>query len=509
MSPEQALGRAVDHRSDIFSFGCILYEAAAGARAFAGTSAIDTLHQIIHTDPTPLSQRAPATPGELQRIVQKCLQKDPEDRYQSMKDVAVDLRSLRRQLDSGSAAVPIPTAASRWRPARDRGTARSRARPRPRRRRRVARAPHSAAGRERGRGAAATCDRHGDRDRCRDLAGRQVPRVRRVDRRQAGAVPASTERDPPGRTGRSGRGRVLGHRLRPRRTVDLLRDQIAVAANRRALPDSDARRHAAPAARPTSTAASRFRPTDRGSRSTASISPRATARSSSRTPTDRARMPFATKHPPEFFAPGFFVAPSWSPDGKRIAAGVRNSTTRDAHLVTIDLASGGETAFPDRFADRERDRMGARTDPASCSSRCRCAAGRPATAARSTFSRTRRGRCVTSPTTSSNTGTSASARTADRWSASGSIRPSGCTKCRMPAGRSGESTGRDTTARRVWPGCPDGRRFVFGRAAAGAANALVGGGRRQRSAPADERRDRGVAGGVGRRSQPGVLRRPW
>jgi Tol biopolymer transport system component len=59
---------------------------------------------------------------------------------------------------------------------------------------------------------------------------------------------------------------------------------------------------------------------------------------------------FATKHPPDFFAPGFFVAPSWSPDGKRIVAGVRNSATRDARLVTIDLSTGGETAFPDRFA---------------------------------------------------------------------------------------------------------------------------------------------------------------
>ena len=57
----------------------------------------------------------------------------------------------------------------------------------------------------------------------------------------------------------------------------------------------------------------------------------------------------ATKHPPEFFAPGFFITPSWSPDGKRISAGVRNSATRDAHLVTIDLSSGVETAFPERF----------------------------------------------------------------------------------------------------------------------------------------------------------------
>jgi serine/threonine protein kinase/Tol biopolymer transport system component len=102
MSPEQAQGRPVDQRTDIFSFGGILYEMAAGSRPFGGPSAIDTLHQIVHSEPPPL---APQVPAELQRIVRKCLQKDPDDRYQSMKEVAVDLRGVRRQLDSGSAPV--------------------------------------------------------------------------------------------------------------------------------------------------------------------------------------------------------------------------------------------------------------------------------------------------------------------------------------------------------------------------------------------------------------------
>src|SRR5581483_6951889 len=91
-------------------FGCILYEAATGTRAFAGASAVDTLHQIIHIDPPPAATRAATVPLELQRIIQKCLQKDPEERYQSMKDVAVDLRGLRRQLDSGSAPIALPPA---------------------------------------------------------------------------------------------------------------------------------------------------------------------------------------------------------------------------------------------------------------------------------------------------------------------------------------------------------------------------------------------------------------
>ena len=117
MSPEQAPA-APSTTAPIFLVRLHpVREGAAGGRAFSGTSAIDTLHQIIHTDPAPLSQRAPATSVELQRVIQKCLQKDPEDRYQSMKELTVDLRSLRRQLDGGSSsAVPVQTPAARWSP---------------------------------------------------------------------------------------------------------------------------------------------------------------------------------------------------------------------------------------------------------------------------------------------------------------------------------------------------------------------------------------------------------
>jgi len=100
MSPEQAAGREVDHRSDIFSLGCILYEAVSGRRAFSGNSSIDTLHKIIHDDPQPLRELDPDVPPELQRIVRKCLAKDPDERYQSAKDMAIDLRTLRRDFDS-------------------------------------------------------------------------------------------------------------------------------------------------------------------------------------------------------------------------------------------------------------------------------------------------------------------------------------------------------------------------------------------------------------------------
>ena len=112
MSPEQAQGRPVDARSDIFSFGCVLYETVTGSRAFSGTSAIDTLHKIVVEDPVSLSAAAPASPAELQRIVRKCLAKDPLERYQSIREVAIDLRDLRRQLDSVSTLSAAPAVKS-------------------------------------------------------------------------------------------------------------------------------------------------------------------------------------------------------------------------------------------------------------------------------------------------------------------------------------------------------------------------------------------------------------
>src|SRR5262249_13223406 len=72
MSPEQAQGKAVDQRSDIFSFGCILYEAATGRRPFEGDSALDTLHKIIYATAIPVADINPAAPLDLQRIIRRC-----------------------------------------------------------------------------------------------------------------------------------------------------------------------------------------------------------------------------------------------------------------------------------------------------------------------------------------------------------------------------------------------------------------------------------------------------
>ena len=100
MSPEQVQGKVVDQRSDIFSFGCILYEATTGHKPFHGESVIDSLHKIVYSQAPPIREFNPETPAELQRIIRKCLSKDPEERYQSIKDANIDLRELVREYDS-------------------------------------------------------------------------------------------------------------------------------------------------------------------------------------------------------------------------------------------------------------------------------------------------------------------------------------------------------------------------------------------------------------------------
>ncbi|MEK6325268.1 MAG: protein kinase [Acidobacteriota bacterium] len=101
MSPEQAQGkiREIDHRSDIFSFGCILYEAATRQKAFEGKDLLDSLHKIVHAPTPQIKDFNAAAPVELQRIVRRCLAKDPEERYQTIKDVAIELKELRREIE--------------------------------------------------------------------------------------------------------------------------------------------------------------------------------------------------------------------------------------------------------------------------------------------------------------------------------------------------------------------------------------------------------------------------
>ncbi len=115
MSPEQALGRDVDHRSDIFSFGLVLYEMATGRRAFAGSTTTETIEQVVHGQPAPIGRLNYEIPLELERIIRKCLEKDRNSRYQSAHDLLVDLRNLRRDSTSGE-RQPIVVRRRRWLP---------------------------------------------------------------------------------------------------------------------------------------------------------------------------------------------------------------------------------------------------------------------------------------------------------------------------------------------------------------------------------------------------------
>lgn len=107
MSPEQARAREVDPRSDIFSFGVVMYEAATGRLPFTGQNTVEVFDQILNVEPMPPSQAGSLLGGEFDRIVLKALRKDPEERYQSGADLVVDLKSLRRSLESGP-RTPLP-----------------------------------------------------------------------------------------------------------------------------------------------------------------------------------------------------------------------------------------------------------------------------------------------------------------------------------------------------------------------------------------------------------------
>jgi serine/threonine protein kinase len=110
MSPEQAAGKPVDSRSDIFSFGAVLYEMVSGQRAFRGDSAISTLAAVIEGEPAPLS---PAVSRDVARIVTRCLSKDPSHRYQHAGDLRIALEDVLADAASAPSSATIPTPARR------------------------------------------------------------------------------------------------------------------------------------------------------------------------------------------------------------------------------------------------------------------------------------------------------------------------------------------------------------------------------------------------------------
>ncbi|HPW17167.1 MAG TPA: protein kinase [Candidatus Aminicenantes bacterium] len=108
MSPEQAEGKKVDARSDIFSFGAVLYEMLTGRRAFGRDSQMKTLAAVLNEEPKPASAVSEAVPAELERILARCLRKDPQRRWQTMSDLKVALQDLKEDSESGKLQAAAP-----------------------------------------------------------------------------------------------------------------------------------------------------------------------------------------------------------------------------------------------------------------------------------------------------------------------------------------------------------------------------------------------------------------
>ena len=339
MSPEQARGGPTDHRTDIFALGCVLYECIAGVAAFGAPSAVERLHRVIHDEPRPIASRAPA---ELAGVVRKCLAKDPADRYQSMNDLAIDLRYLRRLLETSASVAPLS--------------------PVPRRRPRPAWAAVAAV--------AVT------------LALAVIwQRTRRPAEIPPALVPAATVQ----RLTASGNtidaeispnGRYLAHAEAVGSSQTLWVRDLQTGEDRalvqpgafsfyglRFAPDS---KSIAVTTRGIGFLAGRLSmvPVD-GSEprlvSSNLLTPVAYAPDGRRFAFLRERYPdqdssalivanadgtgervLATRHTPEGFAPAFFTSTAWSPDGARIVAASRNTTIGRARLIEFDVQSGAE-----------------------------------------------------------------------------------------------------------------------------------------------------------------------
>jgi Tol biopolymer transport system component len=117
MSPEQAAGQPLDFHTDQFSFGSILYEIATGNRAFQRKTGVETLAAILRDEPRPVAESNPAAPPPLRWIIERCLAKEPDERYASTRDLARDLESVRDHLSETSAGVPVAAAVRRSRSA--------------------------------------------------------------------------------------------------------------------------------------------------------------------------------------------------------------------------------------------------------------------------------------------------------------------------------------------------------------------------------------------------------
>jgi len=112
MSPEQALGKQVDHRSDIFSFGVTFYQMTTARLPFSGSTAAELIDRLLHSHPVEIARLHPGVPAEFERIIRKCLEKDPDCRFQTARELLTDLRNLKRDTEP-SAVMPFQKQDSR------------------------------------------------------------------------------------------------------------------------------------------------------------------------------------------------------------------------------------------------------------------------------------------------------------------------------------------------------------------------------------------------------------
>jgi serine/threonine protein kinase/Tol biopolymer transport system component len=345
MSPEQAQGNTVDHRTDIFSFGCVLYEAITGRRAFDGPTSFAILKRIVDEHPAPIAAFTPDVTPTLQTIVSKCLAKAPADRYQSMGDVAADLRLARLAINPHSLAALV--------------------------RRRSARRGSIIAAAV-GLVAFALAIGWG----VLRSSQREPARVS-IERLTSSGTAIDSALSPDGRylawvDSVGGRQGLKVRQLGEDRHVDLVPLApvgfwgIAFAPNGSRLYYT-IKSAQEPAGRLFSIGVlgGEPQPILEGIDSTVTFSPDGT-----RLAFYRANHPergatalltagidgsdaraIAAMRAPEFFVPAFFAAPSWSPDGARLAAAVHHATTGDAVLATFDAKTGARASFEQRFED--------------------------------------------------------------------------------------------------------------------------------------------------------------
>jgi Tol biopolymer transport system component len=347
MSPEQVQGQSTDYRTDVFSYGCVLYEAITGKRAFLAANAFATLKQIVEHEPDPLSKHVPSVPEGLERIVRRCLAKDPAERYGSMREVAADLRDVRRKMNDTAvveaprrqksrsllaaalALVLVAVVAAAWWMNRRLTTAT-------------------------GSPGRVSIERL-------TTTGTAIDAAISPDGRQLAWVESA--------------GGMQGLRLRhleQGQTIELVPAAAVGFWGISFTPDGSRVFYATKSAQ--SPAGRLFEVSVQGGASTPVLegidSTTSFSRDGRRIAFYRAGFPqpgqtslvtadvdgnnlhaLVTVQPPEFFVPAFFAAPSWSPDGEHIAAVVHNGSTGDAVLVTVDTRSGARQEFPRRFRD--------------------------------------------------------------------------------------------------------------------------------------------------------------